>query len=129
MIDLGGMVKHFGGMSTSPHVVVALFGRFQNDVCERHHLMSLAAPTKGGLEPRTWIGWLPMSEYVKLVCTVGRCLVYGDQSLQASGLELELLSRLGMIHDSRPNLIAQDVVGSQECGIYTGHFAEGLHWK
>jgi len=58
MADLGGIAKHWeaGGMSSNPHLVVALLGTFKNEAGEQYHLMPLVACMSSGLEPHKWIG-------------------------------------------------------------------------
>jgi hypothetical protein len=57
LMDLEGTRSKFEeiGRDRLPHVVVALIGRFKNEIGELHHMLPLAAVTKSGLKSRQWI--------------------------------------------------------------------------
>lgn len=57
MMSLGGIVQHLEeavGHAT-PHVVIALVGRFKNETSEQNHLMPIVVETKTGLQPGKWV--------------------------------------------------------------------------
>jgi hypothetical protein len=59
LMDLQGTRDAFvesGNHETLPHVVVALIGRFKNEIGEHKHLLPLAEKIASGLKPRVWIG-------------------------------------------------------------------------
>jgi hypothetical protein len=120
MVDQFGIAKHWGagGRHRTPHVIIALLGRFKSEIGERYHLIPLAAVTKSGLKVRAWVGRL-LHEYRLMGITHGP--LFRDSAgspLKASEMEEDFFARLEKTQDEHPELIAKDVVISEEFGIY-----------
>lgn len=121
MTDLGGVVRHWdaGEAPGVPvHVVVALLGRFKNEIGERYHLVPLAGQTRSGLEPRKWIGRV-VGEYGGLGISHGPMFRDGKGIPARAGMmEAAFYARLETIQDECPDLIGIEVSVPEEYGVY-----------
>lgn len=57
LTEMKGIHRHWNqGLSHStPHITIALLGRFKNEIGESYHLMPVVTATPRGLEPKKWI--------------------------------------------------------------------------
>ena len=57
MMSLTGIIQHLEEAinHATPHVVIALVGRFKNETSEQNHLMPIVMTTKSGLQPGKWV--------------------------------------------------------------------------
>lgn len=57
MMSLTGVIQHLEEAinHATPHVVIALVGRFKNETSEQNHLMPIVMTTKSGLQPGKWV--------------------------------------------------------------------------
>ena len=57
MMSLSGIVQHLNDAINhgTPHVVIALVGRFKNETSEQKHLMPIVMETRSGLQPGRWV--------------------------------------------------------------------------
>jgi hypothetical protein len=57
LIELRGIRRHWEQSinHSTPHVVISLLGRFNNETGECYHLMPLLASTPRGLRPALWL--------------------------------------------------------------------------
>ncbi len=58
LVDLAGIRKHWSTSTTSstPHVTVALLGRFKGETGENYHLMPIVPRTRSGIDNQKWVG-------------------------------------------------------------------------
>ena len=121
MVNLTGVFKHWDEGLTDPrrpHVVIALLGRFKNEVGEKYHLIPLAAETKSGLKVRLWVGRV-LEEYAARGITQGPMFRTSDGfPVKAGAYEEFFLQRLERTQAERPDLITKDTIVSEEYGIY-----------
>jgi hypothetical protein len=89
------------------HGVVALLGRFKNEIGEKYHLMPVPFVTNSGLKPMVWLnrmlGWYEEGgiESGPVFRTErGECAKYGD-------FEHEFLTRMAKVQESKPELFAK----------------------
>ena len=109
--DLYGTLTHFdaSGKHKTPHVIVALIGRFKGESGTRYHLMPLVVRTASGLEPRKWIGRL-------VECYKERGISHGPlfrsrdgQKMMQRDMTAILHIRLNKVQRTRPDLISEEV--------------------
>lgn len=121
MVNFAGVLKHwYEGVTDSkrPHVVIALLGRFKNEVGEKYHLIPLAAETRSGLKVRLWVGRL-LEEYSLRGITRGPMYRTTDGSpIKARAYKEAFLLRLERTQAERPDLTPRSTVVSEEYGIY-----------
>jgi hypothetical protein len=104
--------------SRRPHVVIALLGRFKNEVGEKYHLAPLAAETKSGLKVRLWVGRV-LEEYACIGINRGPMFrTSGGFPIKAGVFEEVLILRLERTQAERPDLISKDSSVSEDYGIY-----------
>jgi hypothetical protein len=101
----------------TPHVTVALLGRFKNQVGEKYHLKPLAAVTKSGLQPRLWIGRAIQELERKEILTGPMFRTPGGHPIRASEMEDKFLERLEIIQATKPHLLNEQVDVSEEYGV------------
>ena len=109
--DLGGISKHFeeSGVHATPHVVIALLGRFKGETGTAYHLMPLVLRTRSGLEPRKWIGRL-LGIYRKRGISHGPFFRNEKgAALQVSEMSEIFYRRLSFVQYFRPDLLPRDV--------------------
>jgi hypothetical protein len=116
LLDLAGTrINTQTGLSNprKKHGVIALLGRFKNEIGEKHHLMPVPLKTDSGLEPVIWIG--RMLEWYKeggiengpvFRDKRGECARYGD-------FEHGFLRRLARVQASNPALFAKP-----QCNVF-----------
>jgi hypothetical protein len=119
--DLGGIIEHLeeSKRHKTPHVVIALLGRFKNEHGDdNYHLLPIANTTHSGLEPRKWI-----ERGVQCCRTMGytrgpmfKDLVTGAR-LKQSSFEPGFFRRLSQVQDSRPDLLGAGVDVEDQYGI------------
>jgi hypothetical protein len=120
MVDLYGLRKYF---EESPRagsvdfVVIPLLGRLKIEVGTQYHLMPMAARMDSGLDIWGWIGWL-----LEVRERQGRhqgpafCLPHREVDSMRN-LEQDILERLLMIQEARPELISKEVQVYEEYGV------------
>jgi hypothetical protein len=120
LMDLAGTRRVFeeSGRHALPHVVVALIGRFKNEVGELHHKLPLAAVTASGLGPRLWVGRM-------LAWYAARGTVNGPvfrnfkngESARASRYEFDILLVLDTIKRENGDLISESIDVFERYGV------------
>ncbi len=121
LIDLGGCRSYLAeglGHATTPHVMVALWGRFKGVQGETHHLMPVVAVTASGLRPRDcWLVRL-MSCLENLGITEGKLLQGkpGEQ-VKMGKFQEPFYSCLEYVQTTRPDLINPELEIREEYGI------------
>jgi hypothetical protein len=119
LVDIAGCRKHMLETRThaTPHVIVALWGRFKQQPGECHHLMPLVDKTASGLRPGDWL--------VRLLDTMEREGITNGKLLQGKRGEAVRLSKyaegfyssLEHIQVTRPDLIDRDVDVREDYGL------------
>jgi hypothetical protein len=100
-----------------PHVVVALLGRFKNEVSEKYHLMPLVQVTATGLEPGKWI-LRTVKWYEEGGETRGWIFRNKDGGkARASDYEWDILGELEAIQRESPDTIGLSVNVWEEFGV------------
>jgi hypothetical protein len=120
MANLTSILKYWeaGGLARLPHVTIALLGRFKGEMWEQYHKLPLAATTNSGLQVWLWVGRL-LNEYQLMGIHNGP--LFRDpkgQPLRASAMEDAFFNRLEQTQTNRLDLIPQDLIVSEEFGIY-----------
>jgi hypothetical protein len=120
LMDLAGtrLVFAESGRNVLPHVVVALIGRFKNEVGEMHHKLPLAAVTASGLCPRLWIGRM-LSWYEARGTEHGPVFrnFKNDESARASRYEFDILLVLDSIKRENGDLISDSTDVFERYGV------------
>lgn len=119
LIDIAGCRKHIEETRahSTPHVIVALWGRFKQQPGECHHLMPVVDRTVSGLRPGEWL--------VRLLGCLERQGVVNGKLLQGKRGEAVRLGKfaegfytcLEHVQTSRPDLINQDVEVREDYGL------------
>jgi hypothetical protein len=119
LIDIAGCRKHIEETRahSTPHVIVALWGRFKQQPGECHHLMPVVDRTVSGLRPGEWL--------VRLLGCLERQGVVNGKLLQGKRGEAVRLGKfaegfytcLKHVQTSRPDLINQDVEVREDYGL------------
>jgi len=85
-----------------PHVVIALLGRFKNEVGESHHLMPVVYHTPRGLEPGKWVKRV-LDEYERLNIQSGYMFKNRDGTkIKIKDLEPKFHDRLLRVQQEQP---------------------------
>ena len=120
LADVFGTQKYWesSGNYKTPHVIVALFGRFKMRTVDCYHLMPLVVKTKSGLEPRKWIGRF-LVEFEKRGIFHGP-MFRNSQGLRvkASDFEPKFIDRLDEVKEKFPHLMSTVENVEDEYGIY-----------
>lgn len=125
MMSLGGIIKHMkdGLAHKTPHVVIALVGRFKNETSEQNHLMPVVVETSTGLQPGKWIQRL-VDWYG--VIGIGSGWVFrrgdisrGSQSVRgrASDVEEDILTEITNVQSEVVGVVGVDVDVFEEYGL------------
>jgi hypothetical protein len=119
LVDIAGCRKHMKETRahSTPHVIVALWGRFKQQPGECHHLMPLVDKTASGLRPGDWL--------VRLLDTMEREGITNGKLLQGKRGEAARLSKyaeglfscLEHIQVARPDLIDKDIDVREDYGL------------
>lgn len=101
----------------TPHVVVALLGRFKNEVGEKYHLKPFATVTRSGLKPRLWIGRALEESQLKGFLSGPLFRDTKGFPMRARDMEDGFLERLERIQVTKPHLLSEQVNVSEEYGV------------
>ncbi len=119
LIEIRGIRSHWekGLDHPTPHVVIALLGRFKNEIGESYHLMPVLASTPGGLHPSRWVRRV-LDQYEQ------KGIVHGYMFRNENGtkmkckeVEKKFHERLETIQEKRPDLLGPEVDVVEEYGI------------
>ncbi len=101
----------------TPHIVIALLGRFKKEIGESYHLMPVLASTPGGLHPSRWVRRV-LDQYEQ------KGIVHGYMFRNENGtkmkckeLEQKFHERLETIQERRPDLLGSEVDVVEEYGV------------
>jgi len=119
LIELRGIHKHWNQSVSHPksHVVVALLGRFKNELGESHHLMPVLYKMPRGLKPGKWVE-RTLQSYSRLNLTSGYMFRTPEGfKMKSKVMEGKFHDRLELIKNSRLDLIAPDLEVVEEYGV------------
>jgi hypothetical protein len=104
---------------TTPHVVVALYGRFKNEIGNKYHLMPLVLETATGLKPGLWIRRMIDWYAAEQVPIIGGWVFLDKDNKRArpSYYEWDILSELEKIQEDHPDVIPQNINVYEDYGV------------
>ena len=117
--ELRGIRRHWEQSinHSTPHVVISLLGRFNNETGECYHLMPLLASTPRGLRPALWLERV-LKVYADRNIHSGYMFRNPDGTkLKAKAMEPMFYLRLSAVQRLNPLLIGQDVEVEEEYGV------------
>jgi len=101
----------------TPHVVIALLGRFKNEIGECHHLMPVLVTTPRGLEPGKWVKRV-LDSYEQINVVSGYMFRNPDGTkMKAKEMEPRFHDRLFCIQREQPRLISPELDAVEEYGV------------
>jgi hypothetical protein len=117
--DLGGMNDHWEEAlnDKTPHVPMALLGRFKGETGEQYHFIPLAPVTASGIEVEYWMSAVRRWYKAK---GIDKGPIFRNPSgkrVRAGYWAQAILSRFQMIQLSRPDLISDGVNVTEEYGM------------
>jgi hypothetical protein len=125
MMSLGGIVQHLEEAvnHSTPHVVIALVGRFKNETSEQNHLMPVVMETQTGLQPGKWI--IRMVEwYREIGISTGWVFRKGEIARGSTGakgrqsdVENDILTEIANIQSETNNIVGSNVDVFDEYGM------------
>ena len=151
LVHLDGIVRHWDeavNHPVHPHIVIALMGRFKNEVSEKYHLMPLVVRTRSGLEPLKWTK--RMIDWNRTAPTpIRRGYVFLDKhgnKARASEYEDDILGELENIQRETVNIIGKGTnvyeefgmarsfrrgsdAHAQNCGVHTDDIERNNRWR
>jgi hypothetical protein len=120
MVELWGIWKHWDramAHEETPHVVIALLGRFKNEMGEAYHLMPMLARTPRGLKPAVWVRRV-------LDCYAAKNVYSGYMFRNADGtkakaklMEPKFHDRLTQVQHNFPHLLDPEVDVVEDYGV------------
>ena len=125
MMSLGGIAEHLEAAvnHNTPHVVIALVGRFKNETSEQNHLMPIVFQTDSGLEPGKWIVRM-VQWYAEIGINTGWVFRKGEirqgaQSVKGrqSDVEYDILSEIVNIQKESNGIVGVNVDVFDEYGL------------
>jgi len=112
LLGRGGVVpfnpmKAGTDLSTAPHVIITLLGKFKGELVYKYHLMSLASTPTSGIELRRWIETLIRIREEE-DCITGPAFGHKDGSVALMREYDDILQHfLERIRKEHPNLISE----------------------
>jgi len=98
-------------------VVVPLLGRCKTENTEGYHLTPLIARTNSGLEIERWVKRLAWAKETQGILHGPMFSHHKGEILDERWLELEILERIAVIQQERPDIVKPDVLVHEEYGI------------
>jgi len=98
-------------------VVVPLLGRYKTENTEGYHLTPLIARTNSGLEIERWVKRLAWVKERQGITHGPAFSHHRGEILDERWLELEILERIAVIQQERPDIVKPDVLVHEEYGI------------
>lgn len=120
LVDLYGLRKYYHESPSyegSEYIMIPLLGRFKNELGDQYHLTPMAARTNSGLEIKRWVGRL-VEVREKENRTHGPAFTCPQgQGRTVQWYEREILERIQLIQELKPELIQKEVQVLEEYGL------------
>jgi len=119
LVELRGIRKCWsqGLNHETPHVIIALLGRFKNEIGESHHLMPVLVSTPRGLEPGKWVKRV-LEAYEQRNIYSGYMFRKSDSmKKKAKEMERRFHDRLLQIQREQSRLISPELDVVEEYGV------------
>lgn len=119
LVEIKGTRRHWAQSSAhaTPHIIIALLGRFKNEIGESYHLMPVVPSTPRGLEPKKWIE-RALEEWERRGVIRGYFFQNAQgERLPPSHFEPQFFDRLERVKSLRPDLIPPHTDIMQEYGV------------
>jgi hypothetical protein len=102
---------------SSPHIVVALLGRFKMEISEKYHLMPVVLETATGLQPGKWINRM-VTWYEQGGITRGWVFRNKkEEKVKASEYEWDILCEIENIQREEADVVGENVNVFEEYGV------------
>lgn len=119
LIELAGIRKNWdmGLNHATPHIVIALIGRFKNELGESHHLMPVLCETPAGLQPRKWVERVLLGYSAQGISNGYMFRNQNGTKLKPGAFEPKFHSRLERIKHRCPHMISPETDVPEEYGV------------